>query len=130
MTISRPDLPDRIGGLVQIENYKSGSMELDEWNLTKVLDNILMVQYIDVNEDGTEVNRNGIWLPINAVNHVWRIGKVILAGPDCRTVKEGDNIVFPNDKGIQIASLNDLKHIVFLNEDRIFGVCTPKKKKK
>lgn len=133
MTIARPEQEDRIHGLVQIENYKSNSMELDEWNLTKVLDDILMVQYTDVNEDGTEVNRNGIWLPINAVNHVWRIGKVILAGPNCRTVKEGDNVVFPNDKGIQVSSLNDLKHIVFLNESRIFGVCEPKtvnKKKK
>ena len=128
--IARPKLEDRIGGVIQIDNYKSQSLELDGWTLEKVLDNILMVQYLDLNEDGTEVNRNGIWLPINAVNHVWRIGKVILAGPDCRTVKEGDNVVFPNDKGIQVANLNDLKHIVFLNEDRIFGVCKVKTKSK
>jgi co-chaperonin GroES (HSP10) len=54
---------------------------------------------------------------------VWRVGKVILAGPNCKTVKEGDYIVFPNDKGIQAANINDLKNIVFLSENRIFGVC-------
>lgn len=124
--IQRPQLEDRIHGVVQIENYKSQSMELDDWNLTKVMDDLLMVQYVDISEDGTEVNRNGIWLPINAVNHVWRIGKVILAGPNCKTVKEGDNVIFPNDKGIQVASINNIKHIVFLNEARIFGVCEPK----
>jgi co-chaperonin GroES (HSP10) len=128
--IERPQQEDRIHGLVQIDNYKGNSLELDDWTLTKVMDDIIMVQYIDISEDGTEVNRNGIWLPINAVNHVWRIGRVILAGPNCKTVKEGDNIVFPNDKGIQVSSLNDLKHIVFLNEARIFGVCEPKKRKK
>jgi hypothetical protein len=124
--LQRPKQEDRIGGLVQIDNYKGSDFELDSWTLTKVLDDILMVQYIDINDDGTEVNRNGIWLPINAVNHVWRIGKVLLAGPNCRVVEVGDNIVFPNDKGIQVSSINGYKHIVFLNEARIFGVCEAK----
>jgi hypothetical protein len=60
----------------------------------------------------------------------WRIAKVILAGPDCKTVTEGDIIVFPNDKGIQVSNLNDYKNVVFLNESRIFGVCEPKDTKK
>ena len=51
------------------------------------------------------------------------------------TVQEGDIIVFPNDKGIKVATMNGLNHIVFLNESRVFGVCEsqteePKKKKK
>jgi co-chaperonin GroES (HSP10) len=123
--IQRPEQHDIIGGLVQIDNYKGSNFELDGWKLSKVLDDILMVQYADLNEDGTEVKRGSLWLPINAVNHVWRIGKVILAGPNVKTVKEGDFIVFPNDKGIQVSSLNGLKHIVFLNEARIFGICEP-----
>jgi hypothetical protein len=51
---------------------------------------------------------------------------VILSGPNCKTVKESDYIVFPNDKGIQAANINDIKNIVFLSESRIFGVCNPK----
>jgi co-chaperonin GroES (HSP10) len=123
--IQRPEQQDIIGGLVQIDNYKGSNFELEGWKLSKVLDDILMVQYADVNEEGTEVKRGSIWLPINAVNHVWRIGKVLLAGPNTKTVKEGDFIVFPNDKGIQVSSLNGLKNIVFLNEARIFGICEP-----
>lgn len=121
--IERPKQEDIIGGLVQIDNYKGSNFELNGWKLTKVLDDILMVQYVDINEDGTEIKRGNIWLPINAVNHTWRVGKVLLAGPNCRTVKEGNHIVFPNDKGIQVSNLNNLKNIVFLNEARIFGVC-------
>jgi hypothetical protein len=44
----------------------------------------------------------------------------------CKTVKEGDFIVFPNDRGMRVSNLNGLKHIVFLNEQRIFGVCKTK----
>lgn len=125
--IERPkNLEDRIGGKVQLEQYQGHALELDGWNLTKVLDDILMVQYVDVNEDGTEIKRGSIWVPINTVNFVWRVGKVILAGPNCKTVKEGDHIVFPNDKGIQAANINDYKNIVFLSESRIFGVCEVK----
>jgi hypothetical protein len=124
--LQRPEQEDIIGGLVQIDNYKGSHFELDGWQLTKVLDDILMVQFVDINEDGDMVKRGSMWVPINAVNHVWRVGRVLLAGPNCKTVKEGDHIVFPNDRGIQVSNLNGLKHIVFLNEQRIFGVCTPK----
>lgn len=129
--IPRPsNLEDKIGGIVQLDQYQGHSLELDGWTLTNVLDDILMVQYVDINEDGTEIKRGNIWVPINAVNFVWRVGKVILSGPNCKSVKEGDYIVFPNDKGIQAANINDLKHIVFLNEGRIFGICNPKFVKK
>jgi hypothetical protein len=129
--IQRPtNLEDRIGGTVQLEQYQGHALELDGWNLTNVLDDILMVQYIDVNEDGTEIKRGSLWVPINTVNFVWRVGKVILAGPNCKTVKPDDFIVFPNDKGIQAANINDIKNIVFLSENRIFGICEPKFNKK
>jgi len=121
--IQRPEAEDKIGGKVQLDNYLGQDFNLDGWKLTKVLDDILMCQYIDVSEDGTEVKRGSIYVPVNAVNFTWRLAKVILAGPDCKTVKEGDIVVFPNDKGIQVANMNNLKHIVFLNESRIFGVC-------
>ena len=124
--IARPEQEDLIKGKIQIENYPAESIMLDEWNLTKVLDDILMCQYIDTNEDGTEVKRGSIYVPINVTTFAWRLAKVILAGPKCNTVKEGDVIMFPNDKGLQVSNLNGMKNIVFLNENRIFGVCEPK----
>ena len=125
--ITRPQQEDLIGGKIQIDHYLGQDFNLDGWKLTKVLDDILMCQYIDVSEDGTEIKRGSIYLPINAVNFTWRLAKVILSGPACKTVKEGDIVVFPNDKGIQVANMNDMKHIVFLNESRIFGICSENK---
>jgi hypothetical protein len=125
--IDRPvNLEDRIGGRVQVEHYRGNDFELENWQLDKVLDNILMVQYADVNEEGTEIKRGSIWIPIAAVQLTWRIARVIKSGPDCKLVKEGDYVVFPNDRGLQVASLNGLKNVAFLNEDRIFGIVTPK----
>jgi co-chaperonin GroES (HSP10) len=125
--IQRPPQEDKIGGKVQLDNYLGHEMNLDGWTLTKVLDDILMCQYIDVNEEGTEIKRGSIWVPINTVNFTWRLAKVILAGPDCKTVKVDDVIMFPNDKGIRVANMNGLKNVVFLNETRIFGVCEEQK---
>lgn len=124
--IPRPPQEDKIGGKVQLDNYIGNELNLEDWTLTNVLDDILMCQYIDINEEGTEIKRGSIWVPINAVNYTWRLAKVILAGPDCKTVKANDVVVFPNDKGIQVANINDLKHVVFLNESRIFGICQQK----
>ena len=121
--ITRPPQEDKIAGKVQLDHYLGSDINLTGWKLSKVLDDILMCQYTDVNEDGTEVKRGNLWVPINAVNFTWRLARVLIAGPDCKTVKQGDVVIFPNDKGIQVANLNGYKHIVFLNESRIFGVC-------
>ena len=91
---------------------------------TQVLDNILMVQFADINDEGTEIKRGNLWIPINAVEYTWRVARVVLAGPKCETVKVGDFVIFPNDRGLKVNNLNGLRNIAFLNEDRIFGVCT------
>jgi hypothetical protein len=49
--IPRPPQEDRIGGKVQLDTYIGQSFNLDGWTLTKVLDDILMCQYIDLNDD-------------------------------------------------------------------------------
>jgi co-chaperonin GroES (HSP10) len=124
--IQRPEAEDKIGGKVQLDHYQGQSLELDDWKLDKVLDDILMCQYADINDDGTEVKRGSIWVPINVVNHAWRIGKVTLVGPDAKQVKVGQHIIFPGDKGL--VGLNRKgKTVVFLNEQRIFGICKAQK---
>ena len=122
----RSNLEDRIKGNIQLDAYKTSDFELSDWVLESVLDDILMVQYIDSSDDGREVLRNGILVPIDVSTHVWRVGKVVLAGPRCSYTAEGDYVVFPNDKGIRASSINGIKNVVFLNEARIFGKCTPK----
>lgn len=112
---------DKVKGLVRIENYLTSDLNMSGWKLTQVLDDILMCQFADINEDGTMIKRGEIWVPINAVNQAWRVAKVLLAGPRAR-VKPGQYVIFPSTFGLRASNINNLKHIVFLNEDRIFGV--------
>lgn len=118
---------DKVKGLVRIENYLTSDLNMAGWKLTQVLDDILMCQYADINEDGTMVKRGELWVPINAVTQAWRVAKVLLAGPAAK-VKPGQHIIFPSTYGLRASNINNLKHIVFLNEDRIFGVAEPDNK--
>ena len=89
------------------------------------------MKYVDCNDQGTEILKNGVWVPINVSTFTWRIGEVLLAGPNCSLVKVGDHVCFPNDKGIAVGNLEievhgKVKNSCFLNEARIFGICKPK----
>lgn len=99
------------------------------YNLKAVLDDVLLVKYVDETEDGSSIVRNGIVIPINADTKAWRIGEVILCGPNSKYVKKGDYVCFPNNLGVPVANLDidnygSLKKGLFLNEQRIFGICS------
>jgi len=115
---------NHVGGLVQLDNYAGSDMNLTGWTLTSVLDDILLVKYSDETEDGKSVIRGGIVLPTNMSQQVWRVGQVLLAGPKA-TIKPGQYVMFPNDKGLQAKNVNGNKRVTFLNEQRIFGVVEP-----
>lgn len=102
---------------------------IDDFELDKVLDNIILVRYVDTPDSNQTVMRNGILVPIDHTKAAWRIGQIILAGPDCKNVKVDDYVCFPNDKGIPVSNvvvkgLGKIKQSIFLDESRIFGVCS------
>lgn len=129
--MAQTKLRDKVKGNVQLDSYTSSeNFNLFGYELSNVLDDILLVKYVDCNDDGTEILKNGVWVPVNVSTFTWRIGQVILAGPNCTLVEVGDHVCFPNDKGIQVGNLvvkgeGKLANSCFLNEDRIFGVCEP-----
>ncbi len=117
---------DRVKGLIQLDQYRGSTLSLDGFTFKRVLDDILMVQYVDSGEQDGEVMRGGIIVPLNVMqkNQVWRVGKVLLAGPRA-SIKKDELVVFPNDKGLPVAKLGNLKNLVFLNEQRVFAVVEP-----
>lgn len=101
------------------------------YDLEVLLDDVILLEFVDEGESGNEIVRNGILVPINADTKAWRIGRVILAGNNVRLVKRGDLVCFPNNLGIPIANIDvvnhgTVKHGIFLNEQRIFGVVKPR----
>ena len=124
-------LRDNVKGSIQLENYvDSENFDLFGFELSEVLDDIILVKYLDCSDDGSEILKNGIFVPINTSTFTWRIGEVVLAGPNCKQVSVGSVVCFPNDKGIKVGNLDvtnygKISNSCFLNEDRIFGICKP-----
>ena len=78
------------------------------YNLRSVLDDVLLVRFVDETDDGSSILRNGIVVPINADTRAWRIGEVILCGPNTKNVKKGDYVCFPNNLGIPVSKVSSL----------------------
>lgn len=119
--------------LIDLDTYENDTFSLLGYKLRTVLDDILLVQYVDLSNDGKSIMRNGILIPLAQVQRTWRIARVILKGPLCKYTDVGDYICFPDDKGIKVDNISvkgvegSVRDCVFLNEARIFGVCDPEK---
>jgi co-chaperonin GroES (HSP10) len=106
------------------EDYKDVPLP-EDYEIVELLADVIAVEYVDVAPDGKSLVRNGIILPNQVVdNRAWRVAKVTLAGPACKQVKVGDIVMFPGDRGLQSIQKNG-KMLVFLSENRIFGICKP-----
>ena len=114
--------------LIDLSTHSEGDIGLpDDFELSFIFDDILLVEYIDESDEG-EIQRNGIYVPTNAITKAWRKAKVILAGPKAKYTKEDDIVIFPNNLGVTVSNLDisakgKIKKGVFLNEERIFGIC-------
>ena len=124
--------------LIDLDGHSDGDFGLgDEYNLSFVFDDIILVEFIDEDSDGAGdlIQRDGIFVPTNTLSKAWRKGKVVLAGPGVKYAKKGDIVMFPNDKGASVSNMEIDGHGkigkgMFLNEQRLFGICKPLKKKK
>jgi len=116
-------LPRENNGLADIDQYKNCPLP-EDFELTELLGDVIQVEYADVDlADGQSLVRNGIIIPTSvAEQRAWRVGKVILAGPGTKQVKAGQHVIFPGDKGLPGIQKNG-RMTVFLNEQRIFGIC-------
>jgi hypothetical protein len=119
-------------GLIDLKGFTTNSFDslFNGYQLAHVLDDIILVKYVDEGNNNNEIIRGGIVVPVNADSQAWRIGEVILAGKSCQLVERGDFICFPNNLGINIANIEvegygTLKSGHFINEQRIFGVVKP-----
>jgi hypothetical protein len=119
-------------GLIDLTGFAKNSFDsfFVGFKLSAVLDDILLVKYIDEGNTQNEIIRGGIVVPVNADSKAWRIGEVMLAGKACQLVEKGDFICFPNNLGINITNIEVegygiIKSGHFINEQRIFGIVKP-----
>jgi cellobiose-specific phosphotransferase system component IIB len=104
---------------------------LDEYTLTKLMDDVMLLEFCDIESvgDGNEyVKRGAILIPTTQVHNMWRKGRVILKGPRVNFTEIGEIVMFPANMGVQISNVEVegygiVKKGLFLNEQRMFGVC-------
>jgi len=118
-------------------NESLDNLVTEDYVLDFIFDDIILIEFIDEISDGAgdAVMRGGILVPTNSIQRAWRKGRIILAGPECKYAKKGDVVVFPNNLGMglsntEIGGHGWLNKGIFLNESRLFGICSNKKKKK
>ena len=117
--------------LIDLSSHSDGDFGLEDLELTFIFDDIVLVEYVDLAPDKDGILRNGIYIPTNTMSKAWRKARVILAGPEVKYTKVGDIVVFPSNLGITIANMaikdyGIVSNGVFLNENRIFGICKVK----
>lgn len=116
--------------LIDLSTHSDNDFGLSEYDLCGLYDDLLLAEFVDETLDG-DIIRDGVIVPGNTIQRAWRVGRVILAGVNCKNVNTGDYIIFPHDKGIPISGITieghgKLDHGIFLNEERLFGKCKPK----
>lgn len=119
--------------LIDLSKYVGDEFVLPDHQLTTLFDDIILAEFTDVSPDGNAIERDGIFIPLNTAPRAWRVGRVLMVGGACKNVKPGDSIVFPGDRGIPVSRVQykdsqgdtqTVKNGLFLNEERLFGVCT------
>jgi len=132
MTQKLPDNMDNFKtkkGMIDLSSNSEGFFGLDDYKLSFVFDDIVLVEFVDEVEDaqGSAVIRNGLYVPTNVNTKAWRKAKVVLKGPNVAYCNVGDIVIFPNDKGATVSNLDvdgygKVKKGMFLNEQRMFGI--------
>lgn len=122
-------LPSR--NLIDLTSHSDGNFGMDDYVLSQIYNDIILVEFIDLSEDGDNIKRGSIYVPTNTLTQAWRKAKVILVGTEVKNTKVGDIVMFPNDKGVsvsgmEVAGYGKIKRGMFLNEQRLFGKCAVK----
>lgn len=117
--------------LIDLSSHSDGNFGMEDFILSQVYSDIILVEFIDLSDDGESVMRGSIYIPANTLIKAWRKAKVVLVGTEVKNTKVGDIVMFPNDKGVtvsgmEVAGYGKIKNGMFLNEQRLFGKCSPK----
>lgn len=115
--------------LIDLSAHSTNEFGFDDFIFSRVFGDIILVEYVDMSEDGDSIKRGNIFVPVNTITKAWRRGRVLLVGDEVEYVKEGDVVVFPHSYGVPVSGLpledgRKIKHGCFINEARLFGIAS------
>ncbi len=113
--------------LIDLSSSERQCLDFNGYVLSKLFDDIILIELIDEDDNGN-IQRDGIFVPTNNTIKTWRKGKVVLKGRNADQCEINDIVIFPHDKGssvtnVKVKNYGIIKKGMFLNQERIFGVC-------
>ena len=93
--------------LIDLSNSHQDSLDsaIIGYAIESVEDDIVLIEFVDRHEQGEEIIRNGVVIPVNAAPAAWRVGRIVLQGPSALTTKPGDYVAFPNNMGVPVSRI-------------------------
>lgn len=120
--------------LINLESDEvKGDLGLGNYVIEKLTFDTIALEFVDINKDGRRMD--GGFLYSEKDIKTWRVGKVLMVGPNVKQVKVGDLVHFPGTKGISTGTISirmpdgsiyEAIHGHFIAEDRIQGCLSRK----
>ena len=105
------------------------TFDFGDWEITNLFKDTVLIQFVDaVEEDGDEEyikkdEDSVILIPASKARDFFRLGKVVLAGPDCSEfIKPGTHVIVPPAMGLRGLKKVNGRKTVFIREEQIMCV--------
>jgi co-chaperonin GroES (HSP10) len=107
--------------LYKTEKIVNHDLDLSKWKIKQLYKDVLWVQLLDEPAADTIV-KNGIALPVSQTKGLFRLGKVIMCGPDTQYAKVGEIIRFSQGVGMPYEKIVDGFKTWLIREDAVIAV--------
>lgn len=110
---------------------EESSYNLEDYNITKVLGDTILAEFVDEAEEGV-VKRGSLFIPQNEkTKDFYRFARVLLKGPKVsETIEIGDILIVAQASTVGTIGIKTARgKVLFIREDRIFGVVERKAEK-
>lgn len=102
----------------KIVNY---NIDFSKWKIKNLYKDSLWVQLID-EPDADTIVKNGIAIPVSKSKGLYRLGKVIMCGPDVKYAMVGEFIRFPQGVGAPYEQPVEGFRTWLIREDAVMAV--------
>lgn len=107
--------------LYKTEKIVNYDLDLSKWRIKNLYKDTLWVQLLD-EPDADTIVRNGITIPVSQTKGLFRLGKVLMCGPDVSHAKEGEIVRFSQNVGMPYEQRVDGYKTWLLREDAVIAV--------
>lgn len=106
------------------EKIVNHDINLEKWKFKKLYANMIWVQKLDEPDADTILN-NGLYIPTSVTKTPFRLGKILMAGPDVKDAVAGEYIEYPFGVGANHIKKVGGYRTCFLRETDVIAVVEP-----